>query len=53
MAGTRAAVAASIVSAEREGSGASGTRAKLAAAGFEIGGTPYDAFIERYFARAG
>jgi hypothetical protein len=52
MAGTRAAVAASIVAAERDGSGASGARAKIAAAGFEIGETPYDAFIERHFGRS-
>jgi hypothetical protein len=49
MGGTRAAVAAAIVSAEKDGSGSAGAFAKLAQAGFDIGGTPYEAFIERYF----
>jgi hypothetical protein len=50
MGGTRAAVAAAIVSAERDGSGASGALKKVAAAGFDIDGTPYAAFVREYYA---
>jgi hypothetical protein len=50
MGATRAAVAAAIVSAEKEGGGADGALRKVAGAGFEIAGTPYAAFIEAYFA---
>ena len=49
MGGTRAAVAAAIVSAERDGSGKDGAFRKVRDAGFEIDGTPYAAFIETYF----
>ena len=50
MGGTRAAVAAAIVKAEQDGSGAAGAKAKVAAGGFEIAGTPYEDFIDSYFA---
>jgi hypothetical protein len=49
MGGTRAAVAAAIVSAEKDGSGESGAFTKIADAGFAIDGTPYAAFVTRYF----
>ena len=49
MGGMRAAVAAAIVSAQKDGSGLAGARAKLASAGFEIDGTPYADFVTRYF----
>jgi uncharacterized protein (TIGR01244 family) len=49
MGATRAAVAAAIVSAEKDGSGAAGALGKVAAAGFEIDGTPYAAFIKNIF----
>lgn len=50
MGGTRAAVAAAIISAQNDGSSAAGALKKVADAGFEIDGTPYAAFITRYFA---
>ncbi len=50
MGGMRAAVAAAIVSAEKDGSGLEGTRRKLGDAGFAVEGTPYADFIDRYFA---
>jgi uncharacterized protein (TIGR01244 family) len=49
MGATRAAVAAAIVSAEKDGSGAAGARDKVADAGFDIDGTPYAAFIDSVF----
>jgi hypothetical protein len=49
MGGTRAAVAAAIVSAEKDGSGESGALRKVRDAGFAIDGTPYEAFIMKYF----
>jgi len=49
MGGTRAAVAAAVVSAEKDGSGASGALRKVRDAGFEIDDTPYAAFIAAYF----
>jgi uncharacterized protein (TIGR01244 family) len=49
MGATRAAVAAAIVSAEKDGSGAAGALGKVADAGFEIEGTPYAAFIDTLF----
>ncbi len=49
MLAARAATAAAIVSADREGSGEAGTRKKLADAGFQLDGTPYSSFIERYY----
>ncbi len=49
MGATRAAVAAAIVSAEKDGSGATGALRKVAGAGLEIEGTPYAAFIRTYF----
>ncbi len=50
MLAARAATAAAIVSAERDGSGEAGTRKKLADAGFELDGTPYSDFISKYYA---
>jgi hypothetical protein len=47
--GARPPTAAAIVSADREGSGEAGTRKKLADAGFQLDGTPYSSFIERYY----
>jgi protein tyrosine phosphatase (PTP) superfamily phosphohydrolase (DUF442 family) len=47
--GTRAAVVAAIIEAERAGSGAAGARKLLADADFDIEGRPYPAFIDRYF----
>jgi hypothetical protein len=38
------------VLSEKDGSGAGGALRKAADAGFELAGTPYEAFIERYFA---
>jgi uncharacterized protein (TIGR01244 family) len=52
MGGTRAAMAAAIVAAEKDGSGATGALAKAAAADYEIAGTPYGAFVEDYFRKA-
>ena len=49
MAGTRAAVAAAIVSAEKDGSGAAGAMQKLAAVNVAIEGTPFAAFVAKYF----
>jgi len=49
MGGTRAALAAAILAAEKDGSGAPGALAKAEAADYEIAGTPYGAFVERYF----
>ncbi len=49
MGATRAAVAASLVSAENDGSGAAGALSKLAGAGFAIEGTPYAEFVRTYF----
>ncbi len=49
MGGTRAAVAAGIISAEKDGTGAAGAMRKIADAGFEIVGTPYARFIASYF----
>lgn len=49
MGGTRAAVAAAIVSAEKDGSGAAGARKKLSDAKFDIEGTPFLSFVNEYF----
>jgi hypothetical protein len=49
MGATRAAVAASIISAEKDGSGEPGAMEKLATAGFAIVGTPYADFVRSYF----
>jgi hypothetical protein len=38
------------VLSEKDGTGAEGALRKAADAGFELGGTPYADFIERYFA---
>jgi hypothetical protein len=38
------------VLSEKDGTGAQGALEKAAGAGFAIEGTPYAAFIERYFA---
>ena len=51
MLAARAATAAAIVSAEKDGSGEAGTREKLTTAGFQLDGTPYSAFIGKYFAK--
>ena len=45
----RAATAASIVSAEKDGSGEAGTFKKLTDAGFIAEGTPYETFVKSYF----
>jgi hypothetical protein len=37
------------VLSEKDGSGAAGALRKASEAGFEIAGTPYGAFVERYF----
>jgi uncharacterized protein (TIGR01244 family) len=47
--GTRAAVAAAIITAEREGKGVQAVYDALAAAGFDIKGRPYEAFVREYF----
>jgi uncharacterized protein (TIGR01244 family) len=52
MGGTRAAVAAAIVSAEKEGANADGALRKLAAADYAVDGTPYAAFVHSYFSRS-
>jgi len=41
---------ASIIEAEREGTGARGALKKLVDADFDVAGTPYEAFIVCYFA---
>jgi len=38
------------VLSEKDGSGAAGALRKAADAGFDLAGTPYGEFIERYFA---
>jgi hypothetical protein len=38
------------VLSEKDGTGAAGALRKAADAGFEIAGTPYADFVERYFA---
>jgi hypothetical protein len=38
------------VLSEKDGTGAAGAQQKAAEAGFELGGTPYGSFIDRYFA---
>ena len=45
----RAATAASIVSAEKDGSGEAGAFKKLSDAGFVADGTPYEAVVKNYF----
>lgn len=52
MGGTRAAMAAAIVAAEKDGSGADGALRKLREADYDVTGTPYAAFVTRYFADA-
>jgi uncharacterized protein (TIGR01244 family) len=49
--GTRAAVAVAIALGERAGHGADDVVKAIETAGFDIKGRPYEAFIERYFAR--
>ncbi|GAC1546750.1 MAG: hypothetical protein NVS3B16_17880 [Vulcanimicrobiaceae bacterium] len=49
MGGTRAAVAAAIVSAEKDGSGADGALHKLRDAKYDVEGTPFLTFIKSYF----
>ena len=48
--GTRAAVAAAIITAEREGKGADAAIAAIEAAGYDIAGRSYEQFIAKYFA---
>jgi uncharacterized protein (TIGR01244 family) len=50
MGGTRAAVAAAIVLAEKSGAGAADALRNVKSAGFPIDGTPYAGFITDYFA---
>jgi hypothetical protein len=38
------------VLSEKDGTGAAGALQKAGGAGFDIAGTPYAGFIERYFA---
>lgn len=38
-----------MVLSKRDGTGASGAREKLSAAGFDVADSPYPDFIERYF----
>ncbi|MGH7756697.1 MAG: beta-lactamase hydrolase domain-containing protein [Vulcanimicrobiaceae bacterium] len=52
MGGTRAAVAAAIIGAARDGSGAAGALRRAVEAGYGIAGTPYAAFIDEYFAKS-
>ena len=47
--GTRAAVAAAIISAERAGKGAHDVVRAIESAGFEVRDRPYEAFIAEYF----
>ena len=49
--GTRAAVAAAIISAERAGKGAQAVFEAIQAAGYDVRNRPYEAFIRQYFAR--
>jgi uncharacterized protein (TIGR01244 family) len=50
-AGTRAAVAVAAAQAERAGDGAAGAFRRIAEGGFDVAGTPYAAFVTRYFTR--
>lgn len=50
MGGTRAAVAAGIIAAKRDGGGADDAVRLVSEGGFAIAGTPYEEFIRRYFA---
>ena len=50
--GTRAAVVAAVVAAERAGEGHEGALRRIGAAGFDVEDTAYHAFIERYFTRS-
>jgi len=47
--GTRAAVAAAIIAAKRDGTGERGAMTAAAEAGYDVRGTPYGDFIRRYF----
>jgi uncharacterized protein (TIGR01244 family) len=49
--GTRAAVAVAAAQAERAGDGAAGAFRRIAEGGFDVAGTPYGAFVTRYFTR--
>jgi uncharacterized protein (TIGR01244 family) len=49
MGGTRAAMAAAIVAAQKDGSGADGALRKLEQADYDVTGTPYAAFVTKYF----
>ena len=44
------AVAAAIIGAENQGTGKAGAAKLIAEAGSKIEGTPYEAFLDRYFA---
>jgi uncharacterized protein (TIGR01244 family) len=48
--GTRAAVMVAIIASERAGEGVGGALRRISEAGFDVAGTPYAAFIARYFA---
>jgi uncharacterized protein (TIGR01244 family) len=48
--GTRAAVMVAIIASERAGEGPAGAVRRIEAAGYDVAGTPYAAFIARYFA---
>ncbi len=50
--GTRAAVIAGILSAEKRKQGAAEALRQMAMAGFDVSGTPYELFVHRYFADA-
>ena len=50
MGGTRAAMAAAIVAAQKDGSGAEGALKKLREADYDVTGTPYAAFVTNFFA---
>jgi uncharacterized protein (TIGR01244 family) len=47
--GTRAAVVAAIISAEKAGQSAKEALHKITEADFDVEGTPYELFIHRYF----
>jgi uncharacterized protein (TIGR01244 family) len=50
--GTRAALVVGMAQAEKAGEGSEGALRRIHAAGFDVVGTPYGAFLERYFAKA-
>jgi uncharacterized protein (TIGR01244 family) len=50
--GTRAALVVGMAQSEKAGEGAAGALKRIHAAGYEVLGTPYGAFLERYFSTA-